>query len=242
MAKSKRIVTGEKEDSLGVYCRRCQRHRNERYFYRAVDTLLDKNNYMSVCKDCINDLYSTFFANDQVTEKTILRLCRVLNVKYDPEAVESTNEVITTYIERGTDPSGIFGVYKAKLEARNRLSHNKSVLDVEDLTFVEPVPSVIREMPEPEDFGAHNIEYYKEKWGTSIEFTMDDYTFLETELSNWKKTHKCDTYADEVMLKEICFKRNEIRRVRNEGGNTNALVKALQEPAGSGRCRSRVSC
>jgi hypothetical protein len=229
MAKSKRIVTGEKEDSLGVYCRRCQRHRNERYFYRAVDTLLDKNNYMSVCKDCINDLYSAFFANDQVTEKTILRLCRVLNVKYDPEAVESTNEVITTYIERGTDPSGIFGVYKAKLEARNRLSHNKSVLDVEDLTFVEPTPNIIREMPEPEDFGTHNIEYYKEKWGTSVEFTMDDYMFLETELSNWKKTHKCDTYADEVMLKEICFKRNEIRRVRNEGGNTNALVKALQE-------------
>jgi hypothetical protein len=60
---------------------------------------------------------------------------------------------------------------------------------------------------------------------------MGDRIAYETkkELANWKKTHKCDTYADEVMLKEICFKRNEIRRVRNEGGNTNSLVKALQE-------------
>ena len=229
MARSKRIVNDDDQQVEGVYCRVCQKHRSPTYFYRAVDTLLDKNNYMSVCKLCINDLYSKFFANDQVIEKTVLRLCRALNVKYDAEAIDSTNEVIKTYIERGTDPSSIFGVYKAKLESRNRLTHNKSVLDAEDLTFVEPAPNIIREMPEPEDFGVHNIEYYKEKWGTSIEFTMDDYMFLEQELSNWKNTHKCDTYADEVMLKEICFKRNEIRRVRNEGGNTNSLVKALQE-------------
>ena len=229
MARSKRIISDDDQKVEGIYCRRCQKHRNPSYFYRAVDTLLDKNNYMSVCKLCINDLYDAFFANDKVIEKTVLRLCRALNVKYDQDAMDSTNEVIKTYIERGTTPAGVFGIFKAKLESRNRLTHNKSALETEDLTFVEPAPNIIREMPDPEDFGAHNIEYYKEKWGTSVDFTMEDYLFLEQELDNWKKTHKCDTYSEEVMLREICFKRNEIRRVRNEGGNTNTLVKALTE-------------
>lgn len=229
MARSRQI--DREEGITESHCRRCQETKPIRHFYKAVDHLLDCNGYMSVCKPCINEMYDIFFINDQVIEKTVLRLCRALNVKYSQDAMDTTNQTLGTYIERGTDPASIFGLYKSKLEAANRvLTHNKSVLGMdEDLTFHEPPTSVVQEFPEPEDFGAHDIEYYKEKWGDSVDFTMDDYLFLEQELKNWKKTHKCDTYADEVMLREICFKRNEIRRTRNEGGNTNSLVKALQD-------------
>ncbi len=231
MARSKRIPKEEKTqvEEKGCYCRRCQEVKNVSYFYRAVDNLIDKNGYMSVCRDCINDLYTAFFRNDQVIEKTILRLCRALNVRYDESAMEATRKIVETYLDRGTTPTSIFGNYKSKLEALNTLKHNKSPLDEKDLTFVEPSNIIIENLPDPEDFGAHNVDYYKKIWGDSINFTMDDYLFLEEELKNWKKTHKCDTFADEVMLREICFKRNEIRRIRNEGGNTNAAVKALQD-------------
>ena len=64
-------------------------------------------------------------------------------------------------------------------------------------------------------------------WGEGYNFI--DYEFLETELSEWKRTHKSDTKAEETLLKEICHKQLEIRRARSEARPTSSLIKELQE-------------
>ena len=40
------------------FCRMCETIKSEKYFFDATDKILDKNGHMSVCKDCINELYN----------------------------------------------------------------------------------------------------------------------------------------------------------------------------------------
>lgn len=64
-------------------------------------------------------------------------------------------------------------------------------------------------------------------WGRG--FDIDDYIFLESELSNWKKTHKCDNQAEVTLLKEICIKVLEIRKAREQKNSVGNLQKGLQD-------------
>lgn len=64
-------------------------------------------------------------------------------------------------------------------------------------------------------------------WGKG--FDIDDYIFLESELSNWKKTHKCDNQAEITLLKEICIKVLEIRKAREQRNSVGNLQKELQD-------------
>jgi len=222
MAISKRI---KKVDKPKNYCRKCMKNKPIIYFYKATDFFLDKNNLMSVCKDCINNMYVSFFVVEKTMEKTLLRMCRLLNVRYDEEAIESTKKHIQTYEERGTKVKSIFGTYKSKLGALQHSQIGKRNTD-EDLTFVEPTKKVI------ESLSTEIIpdkEYYEDSWGEGDNLNIDDYKYLEREFSKWKRTTKCNTQSEIVLVREICHKQNEIRKERITGGSTSNLVKQLQE-------------
>jgi hypothetical protein len=96
-----------------------------------------------------------------------------------------------------------------------------------DLTF-DASESFNTGVVEIEGLGEEFVDL-KQFWGDN--FSYDDFTFLERELSEWKKTHKCDTKAEISLLKELCYKELEIRkkRMENAGSGTSALVKEKQE-------------
>ena len=220
--RSKRVET---EDKKKCYCRRCMEFKPGKHFYRAVDFFLDKNMLMSICKECIDGIYTSFFAVERTMEKTILRMCKVLNVRYDESAIESTKRHMQTYEERGTELGNIFGIYKSKLGAQQATQIGSRDTD-EDLTYVEPSLKVIQSIP-TEDIP--DIKYYEDTWGKTDKLNIDDYEYLETEFSRWKQTTKCDTQSEIVLVREICHVQNEIRKARIEGSSTGNLVKQLQE-------------
>ena len=53
--------------------------------------------------------------------------------------------------------------------------------------------------------------------------------FLNSELENWKATHKCDNQAELTLLKEICIKILTIRNKRAVKENVSSEVKELQD-------------
>jgi len=222
VARSKRVET---EDKKKCYCRKCMEFKTNIHFYRAVDFFLDSNQMFSICKECIDDIYISFFPVEKTMEKTILRMCKVLNVRYDKSAIESTKRHMQTYEERGTELGNVFGIYKSKLGAQQSTQIGSRNTD-EDLTFVEPSLKVIQSIPTKE---IPDIEYYEDTWGKTDKLNIDDYEYLETEFSRWKKTTKCDTQSEIVLVREICHVQNEIRKARIEGSSTGNLVKQLQE-------------
>lgn len=204
------------------YCRKCTRILPEKEFYECTDNgLVDSNLKLSVCKNCINTLYDKFFDETNSMEKSLHKLCIILNVKYSNDAVAAVKKQIQTMMENGKKVVSIFGIYRSKLISINP-SMDKSVsLDMtyEDVgtIFVSETPNT-KEIPIPQEV----IDF----WGK--DFSREDIEFLEREYSNFKKTHKADTYAEIVLLKNVCLTELDIKNARAAGNNTDKLITQLQ--------------
>jgi hypothetical protein len=206
-----------------LYCRKCCEMKKPGDFFNAVDLYLDSSGKMSVCKKCCHEMYEKIYVAERALPKTIYRMCKILNVRYDERAISSLEKHMRTAIEDNKNVPNVFGTYKMKLATMNSKNVDDHII-VEDLTFIEPDGGVITN-PLPEDHV--DAVDLKQFWGTNLEY--DDYVFLERELTEWKKTHKSDTKAEEFLLKELCHKSLEIRKAREIGKPTSNIVKELQE-------------
>lgn len=228
MARSRRILSPNEEQK--IYCRKCQKTKHESNFYTAVDLFLDSNGKMSVCRQCVNEMYDSFYKTEQDVGRTILKMCRILNVRFDTLAVDAVEQQIATMKERGKTLSGVFGSYKSKLVVTQsgKIGEKNSE---PDLTYYEPPQEVVEETLSIDD--EKDLEYFENKWGTGL--TMPDYLFLESEYSDFERSTKLDTHAEEIFVKEICYIRNSIRKKREEGmsisGDLDVLTKLMKSSA-----------
>ena len=234
--KGSRNVKGRKLDKkiviskTGVsvefsWCRKCMQMKRPSEFFVATDFYLDSNGFMSICKDCANDMYERTFKIEGSVERTILKMCRVLNIRYDERAIEVGKKRLASIGEKGNETGNFFGYYKASIGTVSKDRDGSLMTDAEvDLTFVEPTRKEIMDMYQEQ---IEDKEYYQESWG--VNYTEDEYHFLEAEFAKWKKTTKCDTQSEEILVREICHKQLEIRNARIEGKSVDGLVKGLQE-------------
>jgi hypothetical protein len=219
----------DKDTDPLIYCRKCQEKKKQGEFYQATDKFLDSNGYMSICKNCCNDIYNYYYNISHSVDSAILQTCRILNVIYIQSSVESVKTSIENKIEDGKDLNNIFGLYKRMLSPHAR---GVNTTGEEDLTFVEP-NSIVKINVDDSNFSVgseRELENLKQFWGENL--PVDDYEYLERELADWKKTHKCDTKSEELLLKEICWKQLEIKRSREDSKNgkgSASLIKDLQE-------------
>ena len=208
-----------------IYCRRCMKVKKFSDFYTAVDIELDRNGYFSVCKICCQDIYDGYYRSEHDIPRSILMTCRKINLKFDEEVVNSTLLHLKTFHENGKSNDNVIGIYKSKLAGaiKERFSSEKIG---SDLTFTEQNYFLSPENPLDNSEESYDLEQF---WGKNLDF--DDYQFLEKEFSDWKNTHRCDTKAEETLLKEICHKTLEIRKKRegSNGVSPSTLVKELQD-------------
>jgi hypothetical protein len=223
IVKPKEIISRTGVVVTEIYCRRCMKKKPPVMFYQAVDNgFVDRNGYFSICSDCCNEIYNNFYAENKSVEKSILKTCRVLNIRYDEGAVQATNDQLLKYLEREKETAKTFGIYKSKLMKLQNTRIGERNTN-EDFTFVEPITRIVDEETLN---GVDDANYLKQMWGSNLEY--DEYVWLENELAEWKKTHKCDTKAEETLLKELCFKGLEIRNARAEKRIPGSLVTEYQ--------------
>ena len=207
-----------------IYCRKCTKELPSKEFYDAVDNkLVDTNGKVSVCKDCIQDIYNDIYLETQSMEKTIHRLCILLNIKFSNEAVDATKKHIQTLLESGKNVNMIFGVYKQKITATNK-SMDKSITQYEgyeDIGAIFTEKQInTKEIPIPPDV----IKF----WGKGK--SREDIEYLETEYANFKNTHSADTYAEIVLLKEVCETMLHITKLREANDpDTGDALKELRD-------------
>jgi hypothetical protein len=79
-----------------IYCRRCMQSKKVKEFFKATDVVLDKNGHQSICKDCISELYVLYYNMDKSIDRAMLRLCRLINWKYDSNTLESAKKQLAT--------------------------------------------------------------------------------------------------------------------------------------------------
>lgn len=229
MARSKRITKGSITTKTGVevsenYCRRCMQIKKATDFFIALEPFLDANGLFSVCKQCCNDLYNLFLKSEGSVEKALLKTCRLLNVRYDEGVIRVTETQVETWRSNGKETDNFFGIYKARLNSVIKTPLKNRGSESLDLTFHEPSYEVLKDISET----SPDIEkYYTDTWGAGL--GPEEYDFLESQYSKWLKTSRCDTYGEELLVREICYKQNEIRKDRLVGKNVDSSVKALQD-------------
>lgn len=220
--KAPLIIDGEKIETN--YCRKCMKDLPTKEFYESVDAgFIDSNGLMSVCKGCIQGLYDKTYAETNSVEKAIHKLCIALNIKFSNEALSATKAHITTLLENGKTVNAVFGIYKQKLTSTKK-SMDKSV--VEDMSY-EDVATIYtseelntKELPIPQSV----IDF----WGKDVAKNRDDIEFLEIQYANFKQTHSAETYAEVVLLKQVCRTLLDIEKARAQQDDTSDLVKELQ--------------
>lgn len=217
------IITKTGETVVTNYCRKCMKNLPAKEFYECSDAgFIDSNGLASVCKNCTQSLYDKLFEENSSIEKSIHKLCTSLNIKFSNEAVSATKAHINTLLESGKIVNAVFSIYKMKLTATKK-SMDKSGL--EDTSY-EDVGTIFtsevintKEIPIPQEVVAF--------WGKDIDRV--DIEYLENQYANFKQTHKADSYAEIVLLKEVCYTLLNIKRLRANADDTQKEIKQLQE-------------
>lgn len=205
------------------YCRRCMKFLSADNFYNAVDGgLVDTSGKFSVCKKDVQEIYDIVYTTTNSMEKTIHRLCQIFNVKFTNEALDATKAHIQTLLDSGKNVSAIFSIYLMKLIATKKSMDKGGINDFqyEDITTIFTEKQInTAEIPIPPEVVAF--------WGKDQ--TRGDIEFLEAEYANFKQTHKADTHAEKVLLRQVCFTLLDIKKARLNLDPTDKLVKELQE-------------
>ena len=207
------------------YCRMCMKTLPIVKFYQATDTFLDKSGFMSICKEHCSQIYTDFYKTEKSMEKVLLRMCRMLNIRFGEDAVSATRLQLQTQGKQEDDGT-IFGIYKSKVVSTMKENVNATSNGL-DMTFHEIINSNAF-VPTPEDILFKESDDgvdLKQVWG---EFSIEDYEFLEKEFAKWSASYSCSNEAEEYYIREICIKKLELRKARLQTNmSTDVILKAM---------------
>lgn len=223
----KKIVTKTGQKISHGYCRMCMETKIATDFYQAVDTYIDKNGIMSVCKKCLNGIYDKIYETEHSSEKAILRICRMINMKYDNDAIIATKKHLETMESKGKISNGVIGIYRAKLQNVQKSEIGKRSENDLDLTYqdVGGIVFTVEDNVENETDRV-TLDQLKGFWGYGFT-NFDDYKFLENRLAEWKADYSCSNKAEEFLIKELCFKELELDKARREEKNVDPILKSI---------------
>jgi hypothetical protein len=215
-----KAIKSTRQEIPKLYCRKCKKSLNEDSFYQATNPMLDSNGKMSICILCCNEIYDMYFSIYNNLEIALQLTCEDLDVRFSKEALIQAKSHIESLVTKGKVAEKVFGYYKSKLGSTNKNSTKMESFRYKDSDCLESIENNIVNEEIDDDLLLF--------WGKSFD-EIDDYIFLESELSNWKKTHKCDNQAEITLLREICIKILEIRKARDKKENVSDLQKGLQD-------------
>jgi len=72
-----------------IYCRMCMDYKSAISFYTSTNPMIDKNGYMSVCKDHCNEIFDNYFSIHNNLEVSLKLTCQDLDVRYSEDALKS---------------------------------------------------------------------------------------------------------------------------------------------------------
>lgn len=202
------------------YCRKCREVKRAYFFHKATDQLIDSSGLFSVCKSCVAEIYSTFLRDvGGVPEKAILKMCSTFNIIYNEDALNAAKKQMDS--KNIEDEDNLFAFYRAKLIVVYKSNITDKASEI-DLSFR---PDVTINMPERE-IESDSMEELIQFWGTD---NKQDIEFLEKEYSNFKQSHKADTYSEITLLKQVCYKLLDMDKDRRAGRSTDSSLKQLMD-------------
>jgi hypothetical protein len=212
------VATTKSEDKK---CTRCGsiKKLNATNFYKSYSELFKNNgdSRMCICKDCVIELAEQFKTRFNSDTRGLYEMCKLLDVYYIKSLYESAIEQASKNNKKDSNP---YSIYFQKVNSLPQYA-KKTFIDS------EPFNKVLDNEEIAEDIGRDIVDF----WGDGL--SQRDYDFLEREFKNLTSRYECDSYAQELLFKEIAFQTLDIRNKRKEGKDVSKEVKTLQDLLGS---------
>lgn len=216
----------EKESTEKQTCRKCRTYKKLTDFPVSYDKTLDTSGRSSICRQCSYTFFAGFLASEGGFERAMLKYCKLMNLRYDFNAIESAKEQSkkkekTKGVESTSDD--FLQLYMRALQS----IHSNLNFQNADFTFI---PVAVKDVVDDDELDELNAETKRElvlRWGENLTYT--DYMYLEQEYADLCKTHESDARSKQILLQEICYARLNIRKGRLAGENVDGMIKQLQD-------------
>ncbi len=189
-------------------CIRCGEDKIFSGFYKTQNPLYAGFGVMPVCKACVEELYDVAYRRFQDNYRSVMYLCRELNVYFSETVFNRTSNIVAATGEP------IFGIYLQQI-SRDKATYSKVYEDSD--TYIDVLlrgQQMNQQVMTEEDISRE----YVEVWGAG--YTQEDYEFLDGAYSKWIKDVSAKNYNEVVMLQSICKQQLYIHKLQIEGKST----------------------
>ena len=198
--------------------------------YRGIGTL-------SVCKNCVDAMYTQYFQQARKPEDAIRQVCRKLDLYYDEAIYQSVvaksvpRTLIDQYISKLNQQRYMGTSYDDTLIKENSMWQFGIVEKEQDVVSVDEPAPVVEDVPEPVE--EEKIEVAPALiafWGDG--FDPGAYDMLQKRYEEWRGDGEFDI-ATEMLVKQICLTELDIAKDRAEGRSPEKDIQILNSLMGS---------
>jgi len=212
------------------------KHKSQTNFYEATNPMLDKNGFMSICRECCNQIYEDYFSIHNILEVALQLTCQDLDIRFSAEALKQTQSHIESLLTKGKKADRVLGYYKSKLSSTNKSNEKMDTFRYKDSDFnyikdnmettsinMNTDMSKNQELYDYDGIPEETVKY----WGKNRENW--EYDFLVEEIFKIKSSFECPDYGMEMIMKDISFINLDIEKIRQEGKDTKGEINKLIE-------------
>lgn len=228
-------ITKKEPDKQINYCRVCQRTLTIEYFYEAHNKIIDTCGFMSICRDCCEAIYNTYYRNFNDVYTAIYYTCEDLDYRCESVAVgklakklearptKAVYAIYRTFLST-IDISELrfkFSTFtKEKLDEclldasqRAQLSEPKQVeLDAYELTKTPEIVAYVNKL--------------RERWGS--DFSEIELHKLQSFYEAWEESHEIKGKSMEITVEQLCYEELAIWNARQLRADATPHIKNLK--------------
>lgn len=199
--------------------------------YRGIGTL-------SVCKNCVDAMYTQYFQQARKPEDAIRQVCRKLDLYYDEAIYQSViaksvpRTLIDQYIGKLNQQRYMGMSYDDTLIRENTMWQFGIVEAEQEPVGLDDIEPIVEETPEPEpeDDPVEVDPALVAFWGDGFEPSA--YETLQKRYEEWRGDGEFDI-ATEMLVKQICLTELDIAKDRADGRSPEKDIQILNSLMGS---------
>lgn len=220
-----------------VVCSRCGKMFGKRRgnFSVSYASMYKGIGYLTVCKPCIEEMYSSYLSQCNDAKLAVRQMCRKLDLFWDPNVFDSmmkqstSQTVMLHYLNRVNTVSRAGKSYDDTLSTEGTL-WKFDTYDESDTELESDANLVIENTDEADDI-SEDIKLF---WGSG--YSSDAYRELEQRRASWVASLPADAVSDagtDALIRQICSLEMDINKARASGRSVDKSVTALNTLIGS---------
>ena len=212
-------------EKVKLTCNCCGKEKINTDFYMGKSIICKATNRLSVCKDCVGNVYDKYYSKYNDDKLSLYYMCRALGICF---SLSIYNGAIQDLSNGKNTPT-----WKMYMQKLNSLGTKNGVGDDFDSSDEINISKELEIISEKTGVNKELIN----KWGKS--YTDDEILWLEKTYNEWINKYKSDTMSEQKTFKLLTIKELQIMKAIESGSNTDKLEETYLKLMSAGNVTPR---